>query len=155
MSKSYVKKEAAYEEAKSTASTFLIIGAVGIIALILVGFDIIPLSMETYTKILMLIVMGALFILFLIVGIIYQRRLTSLKTEICQEEDLTAKISDWFFGNFTAEKIDNQLDPLPEGEEALYFARYEIMAEALKNQFSNLNEGFADQMLEEFYGRLF
>ena len=119
MSKTYIKKEAAYEDAKSTASTFLIIGAVGIIALILVGFDIIPLSMETYTKILMLVVMGALFAMFLIVGIVYQKRLASLKTE------------------------------------TLYFARCEVMAEALKNQFPDLNEGFADQLLEEFYGKLF
>lgn len=155
MSKTYVKKEAAYEEAKSTASTFLIIGAVGIIALILVGFDIIPLSMETYTKILMLVVMGALFAMFLIVGIIYQKRLTSLRTEISKEEDLATAVSDWFFKNFTAEKIDCQIEQLPEGEEALYFARYEIMTEALKNQFPNLNEGFIDQMLEEFYGKLF
>jgi len=29
------------------------------------------------------------------------------------------------------------------------------MAEALKNQFPDLNEGFADQLLEEFYGKLF
>lgn len=155
MSKTYVKKEAAYEEAKSTASTFLIIGAVGIIALILVGFDIIPLSMETYTKILMLVVMGALFAMFLIVGIIYQKRLTSLRTEISKEEDLATAVSDWFFKNFTAEKIDRQIEQLPEGEEALYFARYEIMTEALKNQFPNLTKGFIDQMLEEFYGKLF
>lgn len=60
MSKIYVNKEAAYEDAKSTASTFLIIGILGIIALILIGLDIIPLSMETYTKVLMFVVMGAL-----------------------------------------------------------------------------------------------
>ncbi len=155
MSKTYIKKEAAYEEAKSTASTFLIIGAVGIIALILVGFDIIPLSMETYTKVLMLVVMGALFAMFLIVGIVYQKRLASLKTEIHKEENLAVTISDWFFENFTAEGIDNQIEQLSEGEEALYFARCEVMAEALKNQFPDLNEGFADQLLEEFYGKLF
>ena len=155
MSKTYVKKEAAYEDAKSTASTFLIIGALGIIALILIGLDIIPLSMETYTKILMLIVMGALFVVFLIVGIVYQTRLTSLKAEIQKEENLTQTVSDWFYGNFTKESIDSRMEQMPEGEEALYFARYEIMAEALKNRFPDLNESFADEMLEEFYGKLF
>lgn len=155
MSKTYVKKEAAYEDAKSTASTFLIIGVLGIIALILIGLDIIPLSMETYTKILMLIVMGALFVVFLIVGIVYQTRLTSLKTEIQKEENLTQTVSDWFYENFTKESIDSRLEEIPEGEEALYFARYEIMAEALKSRFPDLNESFADEMLEEFYGKLF
>lgn len=155
MSKTYVKKEAAYEDAKSTASTFLIIGVLGIIALILIGLDIIPLSMETYTKILMLIVMGALFVVFLIVGIVYQTRLTSMKTEIQKEENLTQTVSDWFYENFTKESIDSRLEEIPEGEEALYFARYEIMAEALKSRFPDLNESFADEMLEEFYGKLF
>lgn len=155
MSKTYIKKEAAYEDAKSTASTFLIIGTLGIIALILIGLDIIPLSMETYTKILMLIVMGALFVVFLIVGIVYQTRLNSLKTEIQKEEDLTQTVSDWFYENFTKEAIDSRLEQIPEGEEALYFARYEIMAEALKSRFPDLNENFADEMLEEFYGKLF
>lgn len=155
MSKTYVKKEAAYEDAKSTASTFLIIGILGIIALILIGFDIIPLSMETYTKILMLIVMGALFVIFLIVGIVYQTRLNSLKSEIREEENLSQTVSGWFYENFTKEAIDGQLEQIPEGEEALYFARYEIMEEALKRRFPDLNESFADQMLEEFYGKLF
>lgn len=155
MSKTYVKKEAAYEDAKSTASTFLIIGILGIIALILIGLDIIPLSMETYTKILMLIVMGALFVIFLIVGIVYQTRLNSLKSEIREEENLSQTVSGWFYENFTKEAIDGQLEQIPEGEEALYFARYEIMEEALKRRFPDLNESFADQMLEEFYGKLF
>lgn len=155
MSKIYVNKEAAYEDAKSTASTFLIIGILGIIALILIGLDIIPLSMETYTKVLMFVVMGALFVVFLIVGIIYQTRLSSLKTEIRKEEDLSKTVADWFFGNFTKEAIDSRLVQIPEEDEALYFARCEIMAEALKDRFPDLNESFADELLEEFYGKLF
>lgn len=155
MSKAYVKKRDTYEEVRSTASTFLIIGALGIIALLLIALNIIPLSMEMYTKILMMIVMGILFVIFLIIGVIYLRRLVSLKTEIARENDMTQSVSDWFFANFTAQSIDELIQEAPEEEEALYFSRYEIMEKALKAQYPQFNEDYLEHLAEEFYGRLY
>ena len=153
--KTYIKKETTYEDVKSTAYTFLVMGILGIIALILIWLGIIPLSMASYMKILMTIVMGALFLIFLVVGILYFKKLGTLKTEVAEEENTSAEISDWFFANFTADSIDSRIPELPTEEETLYFARYEVMSRALMERFPDLSESYADHLLEEFYGKLF
>lgn len=153
--KTYIKKEAAYEDVKSTAYTFVIVSILGIIALICMWAGILPLSMAFYMKILMTIVMGALFIIFMIVGVLYMRKLGTLKNEVAEEEHISSEISDWFLSTYTAERIDSSLSELPTEPEALYFARYEFMTNALMERFPDLNESYADHLLEEFYGKIF
>lgn len=153
--KTYIKKEAAYEDVKSTAYTFIIVSILGIAALICMWTGVLPLSMALYMKILMSIVMGALFLIFLVVGIVYMRKLGTLKEEVTAEEHTSAEISDWFLTTYSAASIDNRIPELPDEPEALYFARYEVMSHALMERFPDLSESYADHLLEEFYGKLF
>lgn len=154
-SKVYVKKDMKYEDVKSTAYTFITVGIIGILFLILIGLDVISLSMTSYMRTLMIIVMGTLFLIFLVIGVRYFRKLSSLKAEIQEEETASKDILDWFLTNHTASSIDSQIADKPSEEEQLYFARYEIMMQALQQQFSSLDESFADHMIEEIYEKIF
>ena len=140
---------------KSTAYTFIIVGIVGIAFLILIGLDVISLSMASYMRTLMLFVMGALFLIFLVIGIRYFKKLSSLKDEIAEEENASKDILDWFLANHSATSIDSEITDKPSEEEQLYFARYEVMIQELRRQFPSLEESFADHMIEEIYEKLF
>ena len=154
-SHAYIKKDATYEDTKSTAFTFLLIGILGVIAIVLVWLDVIHLNMASYMKILMYVVMGLLFIIFIVIGLIYQKRLKSLKAEIGEENSLTAEILEWFFANYVATDIDSEISDPSKKEEQLYFSRYEIMMKLLTKKYPALEESYADHMIEEIYERLY
>lgn len=151
----YVKKETAYEDMKSTATTFLCIGTLGIICLLLWGFGVIRLQMEGYMKILMFLVMGTLFVVFLIIGIRYQMRLKSVKEEAGSEKQLTEEIIRWFLDTYSADDIDAGIADTSVGEEQLYFQRYEVMERCISSRYPDLDGAYQDHMLEELYGRIF
>lgn len=54
-----------YEDMKSTAYSFILVGAAGIILLVLIFTGMIPLEFAAYMKSMMGIVMGGMFFIFL------------------------------------------------------------------------------------------
>ena len=64
----YVEIGKKYEDVKSTAYTFLIIGCLGIVLLILLWIGILPISFSFFTQCMFTVVLGILFIFFLFVG---------------------------------------------------------------------------------------
>ena len=63
----YVTKLTKYEDNKSSALTFLLIGGVGVVLVILHIAGVINFNLSTFSKLLTNIEMGAMFIIFLIV----------------------------------------------------------------------------------------
>ena len=57
------------EDVTSTAYTFTIVSVAGFILLTLFGLDLLPFHSASYTKTLILIVMGVMFAIFFFVGI--------------------------------------------------------------------------------------
>ena len=68
-SHAYVSKKTKIEDVTSTAYTFTIVSVAGFILLILFGLDLLPFHSASYTKTLILIVMGVMFAIFFFVGI--------------------------------------------------------------------------------------
>lgn len=152
----YINKRSQYEDMKSSAYTFLLVGFFGILLLILVALDIIPLHMAVYMKVIMAIVMGALFLFFLFIGIKSLKKTKSLATDAVEEEDTTDAILSWFFENQDADHIDAAISGVLEAEkEQLYFQRYEIIKKTLSNRFPDLDENYMEDLIEKIYTRLF
>ena len=76
----YIDKRSQYEEMKSSAYTFLFVGVLGILAMILIALDIIPLHMAAYMRVIMAIVMGGLFLFFLFIGVQSFRKMKGLSS---------------------------------------------------------------------------
>ena len=102
----YIDKRSQYEEMKSSAYTFLFVGVLGILAMILIALDIIPLHMAAYMRVIMAIVMGGLFLFFLFIGVQSFRKMKGLSSEADSEETLTNEILTSFLNGHTAASID-------------------------------------------------
>lgn len=152
----FVDKRSQYEDMKSSAYTFLFVGICGIILLILVAFDIIPLHMASYMKIIMALVMGSLFIFFLFIGIKSLSKTKVLARDAVSQENSTHEILTWFFAHQTAADVDALIPQSSDMEkEQLYFHRYEIIKTALLKHTANLPEDYMEDLIEKIYTELF
>lgn len=152
--KVYVSKESKKEETKSTAYSFLLVSVIGFIALILFATGALPVHVADYMKIMLCIVMGAMLLIFFVIGIVSLRQLKTLGTQAEKENDLSSEIISWFTSTYSAKDIDESMDE-EVFDQDLYFKRYEIMTRFLSKQYPDLEETFLDHLVEELYGKLF
>lgn len=152
--KVYVSKESKKEETKSTAYSFLLVSVIGFIALILFATGALPVHVADYMKVMLCIVMGAMLLIFFVIGIVSLRQLKTLGTQAEKENDLSSEIISWFTSTYSAEDIDESMDE-EVFDQDLYFKRYEIMTRFLSKQYPDLEETFLDHLVEELYGNLF
>lgn len=155
--KQYQNSAQKAEDNKSSAYTLLVIGAFGLIAVILVLADVIPLYQNAgITKYFVCGVMGALFLIFLILGVISMKNFKTLSADAESEAALVGKMRGWCAENLAAERIDEGLfagEELPE--EQKYFKRTEKMKQMIEEKFMNLDEAFLDNFIDEYYQELF
>ena len=85
-SHAYVSKKTKKEDVTSTAYTFTIVSVAGFILLILFGLDLLPFHSASYTKTLILIVMGVMFAIFFFIGIKSFMELKTLSNAADREE---------------------------------------------------------------------
>lgn len=150
----YISKAAKKEDVKSTAYTFTLIGAGGLILLILFALGVIPVQLPASTKIMMYIVMGAMFLIFLVIGIRSFGQIKNLEHAAVREEKLRAEITKWFLDTYQSADIDRGLDCSQE-EEMLYFSRYDVMKRLILEKYPDLEESFLDNIIETFYAEIF
>lgn len=154
--KAYVEMRTKYEDMKSTACSFLLVGAAGILFLVLVAAGFIPLQFAAYMKGIMGIVMGGMFLIFLIIGIRSFLQLSSLKAKVLKEDQETDAAKSWFFENYSAKAIDLSADTSPDEEvQQKYFKRSRLIRQKLREQFQTYEEAFLDHLTEQFYEELF
>lgn len=156
-SKIYIKKSHSLEDAKSTASTFTVMGIIGIVAVALIGVGVIKLPMDSFSKIMFCSVMGLLFLFFIATGIHSFLQIGKLKDASASEENLTKELKEWFLATYTADIIDKYaaVDPQLLSAEQLYFPRTEKMHQLIAMKYQNLDEAFFDEMIEELYSEIF
>ncbi|MGB8453832.1 MAG: hypothetical protein WCD89_16095 [Anaerocolumna sp.] len=142
----YVKKEEQYKDLKSTASTFIMVSLLGIVILIINALGIISI----FAGPIPYIVMGALFIGFLYVGFSSYIKAQQVEKEIAGENDVTNSINDWLTRNVTAEQLDN-LTASNETAEIRFFHKLEKMKELITAEFGDLDDGYLDLLVEEYY----
>ena len=152
--RAYISKKAKVEDMKSTAYTFTVCGAVGIIGLILFATGVLPVQTAEYMKIMICIVMGCMFLIFLIVGIRSFSQLKSMTDAANSEEDLLSEALEWFKTNYNANDIDQNLDT-SQSEEVIYFARYEKMRQLLSEKYADMDDSLTDHVIETLYAELF
>lgn len=150
----YVSKASQKDNMRSTAYTFTLVGIGGLILLVLLAFGILPIHMLESTKIMMYIVMGAMFVIFLFIGIRAFGQIKKLGDEAIQEEQLRKEITEWFLGTYGADNIDASVD-ISQPEEMLYFSRYDTMKQLILEKYPDLEEAFLDHMIEAFYAEIF
>ncbi len=147
----YTKKSKKLEDAKSSSWLFIVFGVIGLLLILAVWLNILPLGLESYMKILYTIVLGALFIVFILIGIYYTRRIKTLQKESGKEERLTKEIIRYITETYPLESIDQMISGNELPMEQLYFERYETISSLIREKYDIQDEAYLDYLIEKIY----
>lgn len=144
----YVNSAEQAEENRSSAWTLLIVGGVGLLAMILGIAGIIPLNLGN--PYMFYGVMSAVFILFIVMGAVSMKNAKLFAKKAESENSLRDSLLKWCEESLTAEKVDAQIENAADmPEEVLYFNRYEMIKKMMNHQFMNLDQGFLEKLIDD------
>ena len=144
------------EDNRTSAYTLFFVGILGFVLDILVFMNIVPLFRGAgTTRYFVCGVMGAMFILFIIFGIVSMRNSKILLVQARSEDTLMSELRKWCLENLKAEQIDSGLSFGDMPEEQKYFRRTDKMKELINNKFLNLDQGLLEHFVDEYYQELF
>lgn len=155
------------EDNKSSAWTLLSVGVVGIIALVLAMSGVLPVHFYGITKYMIYGVMFALFILFIVMGLVSLRNSKIFAKRAESESSLSDSIKEWCMANLKADELDAVLfktdednGEMPEdaaylSDEEKYFKRNEEIKRLISDKFINLDEGFLEDFADHIYEDIF
>lgn len=155
MSSRYVNNEERAQENKSSAIILLAVGIVGFVLVVLFFFDLLPIHRLVGNKYMVSGIMGAMFLIFIVMGVVSIKNFRILSKKAKSENNLTGEIKRWCECYMTAADVDYELFDEDTTEELKYFQRTEKMKEMIKNQFMNLDEGYLDRLIDEMYPEIF
>ena len=151
---SFVRLSDKYDDIMSSSYTLILVGIVGIIFMILVWMKIIPLPISSETSWLFNSVMGGVFIIFIIAGIVSFMHAKQVKIEADAEDKLIEELLSWADENIHAENIDEDIDTT-QPMELLYFNRADKIKDLLMHQFENADEALIYEYTEQIYQKLY
>lgn len=149
----YVESSKKAQEFKSGGFSLLFVGGLGLIFVLLVLFNVIPLHMNLFSKYLVIGVMGTMFILFIVMGFLSIKSYKKFEIKASEEDNLTQKLTAWCRENLKKENIDKDIEET--SEELLYFQRSEKMKELISIKFMNLDAAFLDSFIDDIYPEIF
>lgn len=139
---------------RSSALVMLGLGILGLVAVVLGVTGILPLHFSN--PYLFYGVMGAIFILFVVVGIVSLKNARIFQKKAESENTLRQTLLDWCRENLNAQDIDAAVCAMGISDEIAYFRRSSYIKEKLNHQFVNLNQGFLDQFIDDYiYDEIF
>lgn len=147
-SPSYVSKENQYQELKSTAYSFLVISIIGLILLALNIMKVISIFNGTFSY----LILGIVFLFFLVVGITSLKKASQVSLEIDAENAQTKAVNDWLYENVRKYDLNKILDREAfEHDEAYYLKLIDKIKELLKNEFKELDDNYMESIIEDYY----
>ena len=139
---------------RSSAWMLLGLGTAGLVVVVLGAAGILPFSMGN--PYLFYGVMGAIFILFFVAGIVSMKNAEFFEKKAESENSLRQTLLDWCEENLRADDIDAEVCAAGVSDEIAYFRRSSYIKEKLNHQFVNLNQGFLDQFIDDYiYDQIF
>lgn len=169
----YENSAAKAEDNKSSAYLLLLFGVVGMTIMILGIVGVLPLKLSGISKYMTYGIMSALFLLFIVMGMVSMKSYRIFAKKAESEHSLCSTMKKWCHSNFSSEELDNELFVQENGsvseeavqaareawestpEEEMYFKRVSLMKEKIQKQFLNLDEGFLEHFVDELYGEIF
>lgn len=141
----YVKKKDKYSDLKFSGISFIVFG--------ILGFGLLLLNILGYLNFFnkfSTLIMGVVFCIFLIIGIVSLIRANSLKNIVSEENKVTNEVLDWIDASITDELISSLMDESLSQEDN-YFAVHGKLCEMTAEQFPFFSKGYIDQLMDERY----
>lgn len=153
----YEDKNNKAEDAKSSAVALLLVGGLGLVFIVLLMLDYLPIHLFGLGKYLVSGIMAAMFLVFIAMGF------SSIKTYkkylgIAEEEQKNIEqIMELLAQHVSKEVIDTKLAGEPEEMPQIYYSRLAVIKEFLEAHYGGLEpallEKLADDWYEELYGK--
>lgn len=149
----YVDANIRATEYKLGAITLLMVGGVGLTAIILMNIGIIPF-LPMISKALMNTVMGGMFLIFIIMGISSVGSCKKMLILAQKEEKLTKDIEEYFSVYVTKETLSN-FDMSNLTKEEICLKQYEQISSIINANFSDVDPAFLEYITEKIYVNMF
>ena len=145
------------EDNRTSAWPLLTVGVLGLVFLALAMLDVIPLRFGGITRFMVYGVMFALFVLFLVMGIVSLRNSKIFARKAESENTLFDSMKSWCLSNLTPEGIDEDLFQKENEltEEMKYFERHAKLKRILSDKYMNLDEGFLEDFVDRIYEEIY
>lgn len=153
----YVKKSQQYDDFKSSASAFFLVGGAALIFGILGFGGILPLPMTGFSRLLSLGVITLMGAACLGVAISSLRSAKAIRGEVGEEEKVTKELIDWFTGTYSKEELDAQI-AREYGElapEELSLKRFDLIQDRIITSHDITDQAYVDLLAEEIYAKLY
>lgn len=147
----YTRKSKKLEDAKSSSSLFIVFGVVGLILLAALWMGLLPIVMADYMKILYTLVLGTLFIAFIIAGVYYTARIKTLTHETNAEEKQTEDIISYVITTYPLETLDESITTENLSMEQLYFERYEKISAIIQYKYHIQDASYLDYVIDKIF----
>lgn len=156
-SKVYVKKEQRYEDLKSSASAFLIIGVVILIGSLLCWTGLFRLPAAGASKLVIQTVLTLLGACALLISISTSRSAKAMQSGIDAENKRTQDLTRWFLDTYKRESLDEVIlsGDADLSEEELTLKRFALIQDYLITNHDLPDQSYVDLLSEEIYTRMF
>ncbi len=141
----YVKKKDKYSDLKFSGISFIVFG--------ILGFALLAANMMEYIQLFnkfSTLVMGVVFTVFIVIGIISLIKAGRLKNLVSEEERTTDEVLDWIEKNITDEWIATLIRE-DQTEENNYFSAHEAMCNRVSEAFPYFSKAYLDQLMDDRY----
>ena len=156
MARKYVSSKEKYKDNINSAFSLLFVGIIGLVFIILLNLKIIPLNIPKTTLLLATIVLGSVFVIFIIMGIKSYLDGKKYQSNISAEEDSQLDIALFITEHLSKENIDNQIENIDElTEEELYIVRTEYIADIIHKNFEGADEELVESIIDDIYDKIF
>lgn len=152
------------EDNKTSAYMLLFFGIIGMVIVILGIVGVLPIHLSGAGKYMTYGVMSALFILFIVMGLVSMKSYRVFAKKAETEDSLRSTMEKWCKDNLKAEDMDavlftentDSVDAKSDEEsefteEMKYFKRTSFMKDKISVKFMNLDEAFLDNFIDEIY----
>lgn len=145
-SKLYKSPQMRYADLRSSASSFLMVGVLGVLVVILILTGILSLPFNNFMPAVML----CLFVGCIVCGILSMKKANEVKATIPAELAYIKKVSDWYHSE--ARPANAELDAVDSSLyiEERYLKRYNIIRDLLEKQFPETESSLLDKLASDF-----
>lgn len=155
--RAYVTKAQQYDDLKSSATAFFLIGGVMVVVSILFWLGLVKLPFAGSSRILSQGVMTVLGLVFLYIGFTSDKSAKTVHSQIDEEEMVTRQLIEWFAGSYSADELDQRIvqDYGEISPEEHSLKRFGLIEDILITNHDITNQSYVDSLVEEIYAKVF
>ena len=153
----YVKKAQQYDDLKSSASAFLLVGGGLTVFAFLSWVNLIPFPLAGTSGIITKTVLTLMGLLTLYIAYTSNKSAREVKEQVGAEEQVTGELIDWFTAAYTGDGLDEQIRR-ESGElspEELSLKRFELIQDLIITNHDIADQSYVDALSEEIYTKLY